>query len=109
MQAVVVNSIVKRQVTLYTLTMDYEKIINKKLENETKLLKIGQLATKTNTPISTIRFWTQEELLNIATTTASGYWLFQPAAVARVEKIKKLQQKRFTIREIKQMLLDDGV
>lgn len=76
-------------------------------ENATELLKIGHLAAKTNTPVSTIRFWVQEELLEIASTTASGYWLFQLEAVARVEKIKELQQKRFTIREIKQMLLSD--
>lgn len=76
-------------------------------ENATELMKIGQLATRTNTPVSTIRFWVQEELLEIVSSTASGYWLFQIDAIARVEKIKELQQRRFTIREIKQILRSD--
>jgi Fic family protein len=76
-------------------------------ENASELLKIGQLAAKTNTPVSTLRFWVQEKLLEITSSTASGYWLFQLDAIARVEKIKELQQKRFTIKEIKQMLLND--
>jgi len=76
-------------------------------DNATELMKIGHLAARTNTPVSTIRFWVQEELLKIASSTASGYWLFQIDAIARVEKIKELQQKRFTIREIKQMLRSD--
>jgi Fic family protein len=73
-------------------------------ENATEQLKIGHLGAKTDNPVSTIRFWVQEELVEIASTTTSGYWLFDLEAVARVEKIKELQQKRFTIREIKQML-----
>jgi Fic family protein len=73
-------------------------------ENKTELMKIGHLAAKTNTPISTLRYWVQEELLEITSFTPSGYWLFQIDSIARVEKIKELQQKRFTIKEIKQSL-----
>lgn len=73
-------------------------------ENSTELMKIGHLAAKTNTPISTIRYWVQEGLLEITSLTPSGYWLFHLNSIARVEKIKELQQKRFTIREIKQNL-----
>lgn len=76
-------------------------------ENTTELMKIGHLAAKTNTPVSTIRFWVQEGLLEIASSTASGYWLFQIDAIAKVEKIKELQQNRFTIREIKHILQRD--
>lgn len=73
-------------------------------ENKTELMKIGNLAAKTNTPISTLRYWVQEELLEITSFTPSGYWLFHINSIARVEKIKELQQKRFTIKEIKQSL-----
>ena len=73
-------------------------------ENVIDLMKIGELATKTCTPVSTIRFWVHEELLEFAKTTASGYWLFTPDIISRVEKIKELQSKRFTIKEIGQIL-----
>lgn len=76
-------------------------------ENAMELMKIGHLAARTNTPVSTIRFWVQEQLLEIASSTASGYWLFQSNSIARIEKIKELQKKRFTIREIKQILQDE--
>jgi len=76
-------------------------------KNSTELMKIGHLAAKTNTPISTIRYWVQEKLLEITSVTPSGYWLFHLDAIAQVEKIKELQQKRFTIKEIKQNLHSD--
>lgn len=72
--------------------------------NSSELMKIGHLAAKTNTPISTIRYWVQEQLLEIASLTPSGYWLFHLDSIAQVEKIKALQQQRFTVKEIKQKL-----
>ena len=112
------NYIAKGQVTLYTLYMDYVKHINKTFELDhcrplpqprikiaaNGLMKIGQLATKTGATVSTIRFWVHNGLLAYKTTTDSGYWLFHIDAVKRVEKIKELQQKRFTVKEIKQIL-----
>lgn len=76
-------------------------------ENVSTLLKIGQLAAKTDTSVSTIRFWVQEALLEITSTTPSGYWLFSLETIDRIEKIKGLQHKRYTIKEIRQMLQNE--
>jgi cell filamentation protein, protein adenylyltransferase len=73
-------------------------------ENASELLKIGHLASRTGIPVSTLRFWVQEELLAIKSTTPSGYWLFGSDAVTRIEEIKELQQNRFTVKEIRQKL-----
>lgn len=78
-------------------------------ENASELLKIGHLASRTGIPVSTIRFWVQEELLEIKSTTPSGYWLFGPEAITLIEKILELQQNRFTVKEIKQKLRGAGV
>jgi DNA-binding transcriptional MerR regulator len=100
--------------------MEYVKHINKTLELDqcrplprpktkiaaTGLMKIGQLATKTGTTVSAIRFWAHNGLLTFKTTTASGYWLFMESSIQCVLKIKELQKKRYTIREIQQILHD---
>jgi len=96
---------VERSLDIYLKAVKGENA--KQFENSAELMKIGQLAAKTNTPISTIRYWVQEELLEITSITPSGYWLFEPGSMAQVEQIKDLQQKRFTIREIKKILHDD--
>lgn len=73
-------------------------------ETTTELLKIGKLSSLSDTPLATLRFWTHEGLLNIATTTPSGYWLFTPETIDRIEIIKNLQNQRLTLKEIKQKL-----
>lgn len=95
---------VEASLDIYLKAVKGENAEAEEPENSIELMKIGHLATKTNTPISTIRYWVQEKLLEITSITPSGYWLFQLDAIARVEKIKELQQKRFTIKEIKQTL-----
>ena len=67
----------------------------------TALLKIGQLSKQTGEPTATLRFWTKEGLLEIADTTEAGYQLYAPEMIERVQSIRNLQKKRFTINEIK--------
>lgn len=70
-----------------------------------QVLKIVELAQKTGETVPTIRYWTQEGLLSVADTTASGYQLYDEIMVDRVKKIRHLQRKkRLTIREIKAVL-----
>lgn len=68
------------------------------------LLRIGQLARETGESNATIRYWTQEGLLEVADRMQSGYQLYHPDMVARVKQIRELQEKRFTLTEIKDRL-----
>jgi len=70
-----------------------------------KLLKIGELAKQTTELVSTIRYWTSEGLLEIKEFSQGGYQLFDPSMVDRVKQIRKLQnEERLTIAEIKKEL-----
>ena len=73
-------------------------------EPDDSLLRIGKLAKQTGENVSTLRFWLSSGLLDVSETTPSGYQLFSPAMITRVEEIKKLKAERFTIREIKKKL-----
>ena len=68
-------------------------------------IKIGELAKVTNETVPTLRFWTREGLLNVKSHTDSGYQLYEPTMVNRVQEIRRLQkEKRLTLQEIKQKL-----
>lgn len=69
------------------------------------LLKIGELAKATNETKPTIRFWTSEGLLDVSDKTKGGYALYSPTMIARVKRIRQLQEnKRLFIKEIKEAL-----
>ena len=70
-----------------------------------KLLKIGELARKTNETAPTIRYWTNEGLLEVADYTKGGYQLYGQSMINRIKKIRQLQEeKRLSIAEIKKEL-----
>jgi Fic family protein len=73
-------------------------------DDSTKLLKIGEVAEATNETTSTIRYWVQEGLLEVAELTKSGYQLFTADAVKRCNIIQSLKAKRLTLKEIKERL-----
>jgi MerR family regulatory protein. len=74
-------------------------------KEQTKLLRIGQLAKETNEQVTTIRYWVTEGLLKVKELTESGYQLFEPTMVDIVKDIRRLQtEKRLTIAEIKEEL-----
>jgi DNA-binding transcriptional MerR regulator len=76
-----------------------------KNKEQTKLLRIGQLAKETNEQVTTIRYWVTEGLLKVKELTESGYQLFEPTMVDIVKDIRRLQtEKRLTIAEIKKEL-----
>ena len=66
-----------------------------------KHIKIGELAKVTNETVPTIRYWTKEGLLTVAARSPGGYQLYSPSQVSVAKKIRKLQEKRLTIAEIK--------
>lgn len=72
--------------------------------DESKLLKIGELAKQLGLHNSTIRHWTKEGLLEIAEITDAGYHLYAPEMVERIKQINKLKEQRLTLNEIKEKL-----
>lgn len=70
-----------------------------------KLLKIGKLAKAAGETISTIRWWTKEDLLKVTAYTESGYLLYKPEEIERAKEIRYLQNsQRLTLKEIKEEL-----
>ena len=77
----------------------------KKKRIKEELLKIGELAKKTEETVSTIRHWTNEGLLKVKGHTKGGYQLYEPAMIEQVGKIRRLQKReRLLIAEIKKEL-----
>lgn len=73
--------------------------------DQRKLLKIGQIAKRTNETVATVRYWTKEGLLTVNKYTAGGYHLYSPDTIDRIKKIRTLQsEKRLTIAELKRAL-----
>ena len=68
---------------------------------EESLLRIGALAKHSGESNPTIRYWTKEGLLEVTDTTASGYQLYSRSMIDRIKRIRELQSKRFTIKEIR--------
>jgi Fic family protein len=69
------------------------------------LLKIGELAKATNEPVPTIRYWTQQGLLQPLRYTQGKYALYASNAIDQVNHIRKLQkEQRLTIEEIKRKI-----
>jgi Fic family protein len=97
---------------------DYYKIINRAINRSLdiylkavrgktqesmndKLMKLGALAKAVGETNSTIRHWVKSGLIDIAEITPSGYQLFAHDMIKRVEQIKTLKAKRYSLREIK--------
>lgn len=70
-------------------------------------MKIGELATRTGLPTSTIRFYEAKGLLNAVSRQANGYRSYPPEAVAVLSIIASAQQTGFSLEEIKQVLPQD--
>jgi Fic family protein len=99
----VICEAVERSLDIYLEAL--EPITHEALASPATLLKIGELAKATGENTSTLRYWTQAKLLQVASTTAGGYQLYSPAMIIRVQLIRKLQhEQRLTIDEIRQRL-----
>ncbi len=89
---------------IYLKAVDHkEPTENKKSEStKKKLLKIGELAKAAHENVPTIRFWTQEGLLEVAEHSPGGYQLYDEQMIGRAKNIRQLQEeKRLTIKELK--------
>lgn len=73
-----------------------------------QFLKMGELAKLAEEAVSTIRYWTQEGLLNVAEVTQSGYQLYSIDMIERCKHIKKLKEQRYTLEEIRHKI-NEGI
>ena len=97
----IISSAVDRSLNIYLKALKGE---TEEPETEIKLLKIGELAKQVGESNSTIRHWTKEGLLDVAEITESNYQLYAVEMVKRIELIKELKSKRFTLNEIKEKI-----
>lgn len=91
-----------RSLNIYLKSFKNEPTVSK--YDEETLLKIGDLSKKTNESVATIRYWTKIGLLNVTTTTKSGYQLYAIDQIERCNIIRDLQKKRYTLIEIQKKL-----
>lgn len=69
-----------------------------------KLYKIGEVMEYTGLSRQTIHNYTLAGLILEARRTASGHRLYDESVFDRVEKIKVLQSKHYTLMQIKKLL-----
>lgn len=67
-------------------------------------MRIGELATATDTSVQTLRFYERRGLLGKTNRLVSGYRDFTPETVRIVCYIKQSQELGFTLTEIKELL-----
>ena len=103
--SLLVQEAVERSLDAYLNAAQEKPILATFIKTQGKLLKIGELAQLTNEPVPTIRFWTKEGLLRVSKYTKSGYQLYDHATIEQIQKIRALQNQRFTLAEIKKQLL----
>lgn len=65
---------------------------------------IGGLAKKSGFSTATILYYVNEGLLRPARKTPGGHRRFNNAALVTLQQIKELKKKRFTIKEIKELI-----
>ena len=95
---------IERSLDIYLKAVEKEKPQGKS-QKFRGLLKIGELAKAVGESVPTIRYWTQEKLLEVAEYTNGGYQLYGQSMIVLAKKIRQLQQKkRLTISEIKESL-----
>jgi Cd(II)/Pb(II)-responsive transcriptional regulator len=67
-------------------------------------MKIGELATRTNTPVETIRYYEREALLPPPARTAGNYRIYSDSHVERLQMIRHCRSLDMTLGEIRRLL-----
>lgn len=69
-----------------------------------KLYRIGEVIEHTGLSRQTLHFYATIGLIREKTRTQAGYRLFPPTVFADLDRIRSLQKKGFTLREIREIL-----
>jgi DNA-binding transcriptional MerR regulator len=67
-------------------------------------LTIGELAGRLGVPVRTVRFWSDEGLVDPPARTAGGYRLYDAAAVARLDLVRTLRELGLGLPAIRELL-----
>ena len=67
-------------------------------------MQIGELATKANVSIQTLRYYERRGLLPAPQRRASGFRIYEPRTISRVRFIRRAQELGFTLEEIAGLL-----
>ena len=67
-------------------------------------MKIGEVATRANVNIQTLRYYERRGLLPKAPRTGSNYRLYSDESIRRVRFVKRAQELGFSLKEIKELL-----
>ncbi len=95
------------QLAINSLKMYLKALNNEPTEEKPnkKLIRIGELATRSNESVSTLRYWTKIGLIDVVDTTPSGYQLYEEEpTLERCKLIRQYQKQRFTLEEILEQL-----
>jgi MerR family transcriptional regulator, copper efflux regulator len=74
-----------------------------------KLLTIGQVAKLSGVGVETIRFYEREGVLLSTQRKASGYRLFDPDTVQRLQFIRRVQSVGFSLKEAGDLASSKGI
>ncbi len=96
----IIYEAINRSLDIYLKSIKGEEEKTTLLIEHKKLLKIGELAKKSNLTHATIRHWTKLGLLSVEQITDSGYQLYSDDMLERIKKIQALQHERYTLQEI---------
>jgi MerR family mercuric resistance operon transcriptional regulator len=69
-----------------------------------KLFRIGEIMEHCGLSRQTVNFYATIGLIREQTRTTAGYRLFPPSVFAEIERVKSLQKKGYTLRQIREML-----
>ncbi|HEX8473072.1 MAG TPA: heavy metal-responsive transcriptional regulator [Pyrinomonadaceae bacterium] len=69
-----------------------------------KMLKIGEVSKQSGVGIEALRFYERSGLLGRTARTESGYRIYDPEVLERLEFIKRAQVLGFSLDEIKQVI-----
>ncbi|WP_448619643.1 helix-turn-helix domain-containing protein [Geodermatophilus sp. URMC 65] len=65
---------------------------------------IGQLAARLGVPVRTVRFWSDEGLVDPPARSVGGYRLYDAAAVARLDLVRTLRELGLGLPAIRELL-----
>ncbi|MGH7163150.1 MAG: MerR family transcriptional regulator [Planctomycetota bacterium] len=71
-----------------------------------KRYRIGEVIEHSGLSRQTVHLYTQLGLIREAARTASGYRLYPPEVFAKLEKIRAMQRKGYTLARIREILTD---
>jgi len=70
-------------------------------------LTIGELSRRTGVPVKTLRFWSDEGLLQPATRSSGGYRLYAEDATVRLDLVRALRDAGLGLEAVKRVLRND--